>query len=53
VGLLTRSGLDWTAKYPATAEAFAKLKVRTAHLDGELCGVCQAGVISFEIMMAC
>jgi bifunctional non-homologous end joining protein LigD len=53
VRLLTRSGLDWTAKYPAIAEAFAKLKVRTAYLDGELCGVCQAGVISFEIMMAC
>jgi bifunctional non-homologous end joining protein LigD len=30
VRLLTRSGLDWTAKYPATASAFAKLKVKTA-----------------------
>ena len=26
VQLLTRSGLDWTAKYPATAAAFAKLQ---------------------------
>ncbi len=39
VQLLTRSGLDWTAKYPATAAAFAKLPVQTAYIDGELCGV--------------
>jgi bifunctional non-homologous end joining protein LigD len=31
VQLLTRSGLDWTAA------AFAKLKVKTAYIDGELC----------------
>jgi ATP-dependent DNA ligase len=36
VRLLTRSGLDWTAKYSATAAAFAKLKVKTAYIDGEL-----------------
>src|SRR5208283_4877328 len=39
VQLLTRSGLDWTAKYPATAAALATLKVESAYLDGELCGV--------------
>ena len=50
VKLLTRSGLDWTAKYPATAAAFAKLKVTTAYLDGELCGVRPDGVTSFELM---
>ena len=50
VKLLTRSGLDWTAKYPATAAAFAKLKVRTAYIDGELCGVRPDGVTSFELM---
>jgi ATP-dependent DNA ligase len=50
VKLLTRSGLDWTAKYPATAAAFAKLKVTTAYLDGELCGVGPDGVTSFELM---
>ena len=37
VQLLTRSGLDWTAKYPATAAA-------------ELCGVRADGVTSFELM---
>jgi ATP-dependent DNA ligase len=44
VKLLTRSGLDWTAKYPTTAAEFAELKVRTAYLDGELCGVRPDGV---------
>jgi bifunctional non-homologous end joining protein LigD len=50
VKLLTRSGLDWTAKYPATADALAKLKVRSAYLDGELCAVRPDGVTSFELM---
>ena len=50
VKLLTRSGLDWTAKYPAMATAFAQLKVNTAYIDGELCGVRADGVTSFEIM---
>jgi len=39
VCLLTRTGLDWTSKYPAIAAAVAKLPARQAYLDGELCGV--------------
>src|SRR5271166_2689494 len=50
VQLLTRSGLDWTAKYPWTTAALAKLKVESAYLDGELCGVRPDGVTSFELM---
>ena len=50
VQLLTRSGLDWTAKYPATTAAFAKLPAKTAYIDGELCGVRADGVTSFELM---
>jgi bifunctional non-homologous end joining protein LigD len=50
VRLLTRSGLDWTDKYPATAAALAKLSVKTAYIDGELCGVRADGVTSFELM---
>jgi bifunctional non-homologous end joining protein LigD len=38
VKLLTRTGLDWTDRYEAPAEAIAKLKARSAYLDGELCG---------------
>ena len=34
--LFTRTGLDWTAKFAGTAAAFAKLKVKTTYIDGEL-----------------
>jgi bifunctional non-homologous end joining protein LigD len=47
VQLLTRTGLDWTAKYPAAAAALAGVNVKTAYLDGELCGVDEAGLPSF------
>ena len=50
VRLLTRSGLDWTAKYPATAAALANLPVEPAYIDGELCGVREDGVTSFELI---
>lgn len=39
VQLLTRTGLDWTDKYPGPIAALANLNVKTAYLDGELCGV--------------
>src|SRR5689334_12037271 len=38
VRLLTRTGLDWTHKYPPIAAAVASLGARQAYLDGELCG---------------
>ena len=47
VQLLTRTGLDWTAKYPGAIAALEGLKVRTAYLDGELCGVDEAALPSF------
>jgi bifunctional non-homologous end joining protein LigD len=47
VQLLTRTGLDWTARYPSAAAALAKVNVKTAYLDGELCGVDGAGLPSF------
>jgi ATP-dependent DNA ligase len=50
VRLLTRSGLDWTTKYPAIAEALAELPVKTAYLDGELCGVLPDGRTAFSIV---
>jgi ATP dependent DNA ligase domain len=45
--LLTRTGLDWTDKYPSVIAALADLHVKTAYLDGELCGVDDAGLPSF------
>jgi ATP-dependent DNA ligase len=47
VQLLTRTGLDWTHKYPSAVATLASLNVRAAYLDGELCGVDGAGLPSF------
>ena len=52
VQLLTRTGLDWNAKYPAAVAALANLNVKTAYLDSELCGVDDAGLPSFAHMQA-
>ena len=50
VKLLTRTGLDWTHKYPAIANAVARLDARQAYLDGELCGVGPDGITRFNIV---
>ena len=50
VRLLTRTGLDWTTKYPAFAEALTELPATTAYLDGELCGVLPDGRTAFNIV---
>jgi ATP-dependent DNA ligase len=50
VKLLTRTGLDWTHKYPAIAEAVSTLGARQAYLDGELCGVGPDGITSFSMI---
>jgi DNA ligase D-like protein (predicted ligase) len=52
VTLLTRTGLDWTHKYPAIAEAVAALDARQAYLDGELCGIGPDGIPSFSRLQA-
>ena len=50
VRLLTRTGLDWTRKYPAIAAAVSALGARQAYLDGELCGTFPNGVTSFSMI---
>jgi ATP-dependent DNA ligase len=45
--LLTRTGLDWSDKYPSVIAALVGVKAKTAYLDGELCGVDDAGLPSF------
>src|SRR3954469_5275816 len=52
VRLLTRTGLDWTHKYPAIASAVSDLPARQAYIDGELCGVRPDGTTSFSIIQA-
>jgi ATP-dependent DNA ligase len=50
VRLLTRTGLDWTHKYPAIAAAVASLPAREAYLGGELCGIRPDGTTSFSLV---
>jgi DNA ligase D-like protein (predicted ligase) len=50
VRLLTRTGLDWTRKYPAIAAAVASLPAQQAYLDGELCGIRPDGTTSFSLI---
>jgi ATP-dependent DNA ligase len=48
--LLTRSGLDWTYKYPSIAAALSVPPANQAYLDGELCGVTREGRTSFSMI---
>jgi len=50
--LLTRTGLDWTHKYPEIAANVASLGAKQAYLDGELCGVGPDGITSFSMIQA-
>lgn len=50
VKLLTRRGLDWTRKFPAVAEAIAKLPAQTALIDGELVVEGDNGISSFSLL---
>ncbi len=48
VQLLTRTGLDWSDKYPSVIAALAKVRAKAAYLDGELCGIGDDGLPSFS-----
>jgi hypothetical protein len=48
VQLLTRTGLDWSRRYPRTIEALRSLPVKSAYLDGELCALRPDGVPTFS-----
>ena len=50
VNILTRRGNDWSEKYPAVAEAIARLPAHNAYLDGELCGVLPDGRTAFNLI---
>jgi ATP-dependent DNA ligase len=50
VRLLTRTGLDWTGKYPAIATALCLISAKQAYFDGELCGLRPEGVTSFALI---
>jgi bifunctional non-homologous end joining protein LigD len=50
VHLMTRSGLDWTERFPAIAAAVAELPVKSAILDGEAVVLDENGVSSFSAL---
>jgi ATP-dependent DNA ligase len=52
VRVMTRTGLDWTHKYPPIAAAVSALGARQAYLDGELCGMFPDGITSFGMIQA-
>jgi ATP dependent DNA ligase domain len=50
VRLFTRRGYDWRERYPAIANAAAKLKARSFTLDGEAVVCCADGVAVFDAL---
>jgi len=50
--LLTRKGLDWTARMPMLAEAAAEMGVESAILDGEIVVLDESGRSSFSDLQA-
>jgi bifunctional non-homologous end joining protein LigD len=50
VRLFTRRGYDWTDRYPAIANAAAKLKARSFTLDGEVVVAGADGVAVFDAL---
>ncbi len=50
--LLTRKGLDWTARMPDIADAAAQLEVESAILDGEAVALDNRGVSNFADLQA-
>src|SRR5262245_28414365 len=52
IQLLTRTGLDWSRRYPRTIEALRSLPVKSAYLDGELCALRPDGVPAFSRLQA-
>ena len=43
----TRTGLDWSANIPSMLTALTAVRAKTAYIDGERCGVDDAGLPSF------
>jgi bifunctional non-homologous end joining protein LigD len=50
VRMLTRSGLDWTARFRPIGAVLALPKIRAAYLDGEIAVLGEDGVTSFAAL---
>jgi bifunctional non-homologous end joining protein LigD len=52
VRIYTRSGLDWTARFPDIAASVAALKLRGTLLDGEIVVIGKNGITDFGALVA-
>jgi bifunctional non-homologous end joining protein LigD len=52
VTLKTRTGLDWTGRFPGIAEALGEIPVARAILDGEIVSQNERGVSDFSALQA-
>lgn len=52
VRLMTRNGHDWTARYPAIANAIGRLRCRSCVVDGEVAIVDSEGRAVFDRLQA-
>jgi bifunctional non-homologous end joining protein LigD len=52
VRLLTRTGLDWTSRFPTIAAALKDVGLSSALLDGEIVVEDSAGIPSFSLLQA-
>jgi len=50
VRLLTRNGLDWTARFPTLAAAIGELRVKSALIDGEIVALDQRNHSDFALL---
>jgi DNA ligase D-like protein (predicted ligase) len=50
--LLTRTGLDWSDRYPTITAALTGLPACNAYLDGEICALRPDGISSFSLLQA-
>ena len=48
ITLFSRSGLDWTVRFPAIAKALATFPAESALLDGEIAFVLPSGITDFK-----
>ncbi len=48
IALFSRSGLDWTVRFPTIAKALTSLPCREALLDGEIAFVLPSGITDFK-----
>ncbi|MFZ2019841.1 MAG: DNA polymerase LigD, partial [Methyloceanibacter sp.] len=48
ITLFSRSGLDWTVRFPAIAKAMQSFPARAALIDGEVAFVLPSGITDFK-----